>query len=135
MGYADPNEQREYQREWNANRRATWFAGQTCVQCGSIDRLELDHVDPSTKITHNIWSWSLERRLAEIAKCQVLCHDCHLAKTAVDRMPAHGKCSRYDRYKCRCDPCRAAKAVATARNRHPQIAPIIILRPDQELAA
>jgi hypothetical protein len=44
--------------------------------------LELDHVDPALKVSHRVWSWARERREAELAKCQVLCHDCHVAKTA-----------------------------------------------------
>lgn len=82
MPYADPARQREYRRQWIADRRAAWFAENgPCVQCGSAEQLELDHVDPGVKVTHLIWSWSKARRLAELAKCQVLCHDCHLQKT------------------------------------------------------
>lgn len=74
---------RKYQREWLANRRAEFFKDKQCL-CGSTDRLELDHIDPSKKITHNIWSWSTPRREAELAKCQVLCYTCHKAKSAKD---------------------------------------------------
>lgn len=81
MPYADKEKQREYQRQWMANRRAEFFTGKACVQCDSTDRLELDHIDRQVKVSHNIWSWSRERREAEIAKCQVLCHDCHREKT------------------------------------------------------
>jgi hypothetical protein len=145
VGYADPDEQREYQRVWNAERRAAWFADKSCLQCGSTERLELDHIDPSTKVSHSVWSWKLARRLVELAKCQPLCHDCHLAKTALARMPAHGKVSRYDRHKCRCALCRSAKKLASARYRKPRVsagraskatatpflAPVIILRPER----
>jgi 5-methylcytosine-specific restriction endonuclease McrA len=82
--YRDREQQRQFQREWVARRRAEWFADKECVRCGSTDRLELDHIDPSTKQHkkhHNVWSWSPARRDAEIAKCQVLCHECHVAKT------------------------------------------------------
>lgn len=73
---------REYQREWLANRRANFFADKACVRCGSAEQLELDHIDPEQKVSHRIWSWSQERRDAEIAKCQVLCAECHKAKSA-----------------------------------------------------
>lgn len=63
-------------------RRADFFDGKACAHCGSYERLELDHVDPTKKVTHRVWSWSAKRRAVEIAKCQVLCHACHLAKTA-----------------------------------------------------
>jgi ribosome-binding protein aMBF1 (putative translation factor) len=62
--------------------RERFFKGKRCAQCKRTDRLELDHVDPSTKIHHVVWSWSEERRSKELAKCQVLCHDCHKRKTA-----------------------------------------------------
>ena len=48
--------QRAYQREWMARRRAAWFADKSCVRCGSTERLEIDHVDRSTKVTHALWS-------------------------------------------------------------------------------
>lgn len=76
---------REYRRLWKAKRRADFFKDKKCVKCGSTERLELDHIDPSTKIHHNIWTWKLERRLSEIAKCQVLCHECHRLKTRQER--------------------------------------------------
>lgn len=83
MPYADRERQREYRREWYAARRAAWFAANgPCAQCGSWERLELDHVDPATKVHHVIWSWSDARREAELAKCQILCVDCHDEKTA-----------------------------------------------------
>ncbi len=81
MPYKDPEKQREYQRQWIANRREDFFSDKWCVECGSIENLELDHINSSTKVSHNIWSWSEERRDVELAKCQVLCHDCHKKKT------------------------------------------------------
>lgn len=61
-------------------RRDAWFADKYCESCGSLTDLELDHIDPTMKVSHRIWSWSEERRDAEVAKCQVLCHTCHLKK-------------------------------------------------------
>ena len=73
---------REYQARWVRNRRLTWLKEHgPCVQCGSWDDLELDHKDPTQKVTHNVWSWSQERRDQELAKCQVLCEECHKQKT------------------------------------------------------
>ena len=90
MPYADPARQREYSREWLAVRRREYFAGKDCADCGSQERLELDHIDPRAKVDHKIWSWSAARREVELAKCQVLCHPCHLAKTKEHRESPHG---------------------------------------------
>ena len=59
-----------------------------CVQCGEADPvvLDFDHIDPTTKLTEigtmfrRGYSW--DKIEAEIAKCQVLCSNCHRRKTA-----------------------------------------------------
>jgi len=103
---------REYKRRWVAARRAEWMADKFCVKCGSTQSLEVDHIDPALKVTHSVWSWSIPRRTIELAKCQVLCTECHKAKTRADRpLPEHGTISRYGSiHKCRCDLCRRANA-------------------------
>lgn len=114
MSYSDKDKQREYQRQWVANRRAEFFKDKSCVRCSSTDMLELDHIDRDTKVSHSIWSWSKARQQEEIAKCQVLCQSCHKEKTfAVDtpkvlgRMPhQHGTAGMYKNAGCRCDLCR-----------------------------
>lgn len=85
------DEQRTYHREWVRARRAEFFDGKSCVKCGSRKSLELDHIDPATKVSHKIWSWSAKRRAAEIAKCQVLCTDCHKVKTFSERRSYEGE--------------------------------------------
>lgn len=106
MPYKDPAAQRAYQREWIANRRAQWLDGRQCVDCGSTDALELDHVI-GEKVSHRMWSWSQPRLQAELDKCVVRCADCHHARHAEERR-THG-IGGYQRG-CRCDTCRAAKA-------------------------
>lgn len=81
MPYSDKDRQRQYQREWYAKRRAEFFADKACVVCNATEELELDHIDSFSKTCHKIWSWAKSRREAEIAKCQVLCHRCHVIKT------------------------------------------------------
>lgn len=86
MPYSDPKKQKEALHQWYLNvvrkRREDWFIENgPCTKCGSSEQLELDHVDPSKKVSHAIWSWAKARRLAELEKCQALCHTCHAAKT------------------------------------------------------
>ena len=108
----------EYINKWRARRRRDAIAklGGACARCGSVDALEFDHIDPSTKIAaiSNLWTASRQRFDAELAKCQLLCEGCHLEKTSKERAmkptvtPLHGSLSRYQRHGCRCDSCRAA---------------------------
>lgn len=108
MGYVG-EAKRRYQREWIAKRRDAFFRDKECVLCGAVEALELDHVDPTVKVTHRIWSWSEARRAVELAKRQVLCASCHEHKTSRDRRTVlvHGT---YNFYKagCRCQECTAA---------------------------
>ena len=81
---------RNYQRLWLLRRRRSFFEGKSCVKCGSKAHLELDHIDPSTKdpkltVGTGLWGWTQARRDIEIAKCQVLCHRCHAAKSGIER--------------------------------------------------
>lgn len=110
MPYADPDQQRDYQRDWIAERREAWLLENgPCVSCGSAEDLEVDHIDPGRKVTHRVWSWAPERAAAELAKCQVLCLGCHRKKTYGEAVGAwgHGDERTY-RAGCRCDACRAA---------------------------
>lgn len=114
MAYADRDKQREYQRQWVAKRRAAWFDTQHCAWCDSHDRLELHHVDPKKKVAHAIWSWSEQRRAAEIAKCIVLCQSCHdRAHAEARRIEAEltHPCGTIHAYwrGCKCAGCLAAR--------------------------
>ncbi len=121
MVIKDPEARRRYHREWYAKRRADWFKGKVCAKCGSIDELELDHIDRAQKVSHKIWSWSLARREAELAKCQPLCRNCHYKKSDEDRERGgpviHGKNRTYVILGCRCDTCRAAHAAMARKYR------------------
>lgn len=77
MPFRDPEQRREYAREWVAARRRAFFANKACTDCGCTTRLQLHHLDPAQKEGHVIWSWSAARREREIAKCVVLCARCH----------------------------------------------------------
>lgn len=66
-----------------SDRRLAWLKKNgPCTKCGSNKDLEVDHINPSTKIGHNFWSWSKPRRDAEAIKCQALCSVCHRKKSA-----------------------------------------------------
>jgi hypothetical protein len=86
MPYKNLEKQREYQRQWMARRKAEYFSNKNCSTCGRSEQLEIDHIDPSTKLSHKIWSWSKIRREEELAKCQVLCKDCHLTKSKKEKI-------------------------------------------------
>jgi 5-methylcytosine-specific restriction endonuclease McrA len=97
-------------------RRLAWIAeqGGVCVKCGSTDRLEIDHIDRSTKTLnpYNIWHRRQEVRDEELAKCQVLCYECHKAKTRIEThqwlgTTDHGRTWSYTKG-CRCSLCTAA---------------------------
>ena len=110
MPYRDPVRQREFQNRWMKQRRLDWLAEHgPCVDCGTWDDLEVDHVDPATKVAHRVWSWSLVRREAELAKCVARCHSCHDEKSNEQsrrrRYCPHGHdtsiTGRDDQYRCR----------------------------------
>lgn len=107
---SDPELMRVYKRDWIRARRAEFFYGKVCVSCGANENLELDHVDRKTKVTHNIWSWSKQRRDTETIKCQILCSVCHQRKTSREGVEhhKHGMRGMYARG-CRCALCRAAQ--------------------------
>jgi 5-methylcytosine-specific restriction endonuclease McrA len=80
---------REYIADYNLKRYhrrmqdAFAILGGSCVVCGSKENLQLDHFDPMGKsfTIGKLWSVSQERFLEELSKCQLLCGECHLAKT------------------------------------------------------
>lgn len=79
----DVPRQRAAQLRWMQARRARWLAANgPCRVCGTWDDLQVDHIDPATKLGHNVWSWAPERMAAELAKCQVLCATHHREKTS-----------------------------------------------------
>lgn len=111
-------EQREYQRKWVRKRRDKWLNDNgPCARCGSWNMLEVDHVNPEDKVSHKVWSWAEDRRNAELSKCQVLCHWCHVRKTWENKTRAQqGSNSKYSAG-CRCELCRIAHSEYQARYR------------------
>lgn len=110
---------REYARKWVATRRASWMADKFCVKCGRVDNLEIHHLDPTQKVSHSVWSWSQIKRDAELAKCVVLCHDCHAVETALQAFNplVHGTRAGYETHKCRCFACVEAASIRREKQR------------------
>lgn len=100
--------------------------GGKCVSCGSTENLEFDHKEKSKK-SFNItqfWSISKERYDEELAKCQLLCHDCHVAKSFREHdwgkgygATGHGTSTFYKNYGCRCAECKKAYNKVTREQR------------------
>ena len=112
-------EQKEYQRLWIAARRSAWIEENgPCRACGGDYNLEVDHIDPSTKLIKPsaIWSRREEIRNEELAKCQVLCEACHLEKTVKDLRlmntisREHGTYPKYEQG-CKCELCMEAMRI------------------------
>jgi hypothetical protein len=99
--------------------------GGECVQCGSKERLEIDHIDPSTKTINLGTDWYNKGWWEEVLTlCQLLCRSCHLKKSAAEssvRMLAkgftHGTFYGWMKTKCQCDTCLAAKATYNIKRR------------------
>lgn len=81
----------------------------------------VDHIDATQKsfnVGKGLPGMAKAKLDAEMEKCQLLCDDCHKAKSIVDagKKPwAHGTISGY-RY-CRCEACKSAKAAYTKEAR------------------
>lgn len=60
-----------------------WKKSKQCVKCGNTDwrTFDLHHRDPAEKDinpSHMVkMGWSVEKALIELAKCDVLCANCH----------------------------------------------------------
>ena len=114
MPYKDKTKQSAYQVAWASRKRQEWLERNGPCRCGSNDRLEVDHVDLTKKISHRVWFWSQERRDNELNKCQVLCYACHLEKTFSQRPKAeHGGSTLYNNG-CRCYTCIEAHRIRVA---------------------
>lgn len=114
MPYKDRSKQSAYQNQWLKARREAWLQENgPCRRCSSWNGLQVDHIDPSQKVSHRIWSWSEERRQKELEKCQPLCCACHQNKTIKQTyaVPIHGTITMYKGHGCRCRACRAVNAI------------------------
>jgi len=85
MSYKSREKRNAYMRKRYHKKRlwAVQYLGGRCVCCGSIDNLEIDHINPDTKSfgLNNLWSVAWARYVGELDKCQLLCRSCHLEKS------------------------------------------------------
>jgi hypothetical protein len=85
----NPEKQKEYSKKQTLTfliNRKVWFKTiketLSCIKCNENRWwcLEFHHRDPNEKekaISWAMWHWGKKRILAEIAKCDVLCANCH----------------------------------------------------------
>lgn len=103
----------EYHRLYYRVRRQEVFdyLGGKCVECGSTEELQVDHINPELK------SFDINSRLSarqpevrdELDKCQLLCRTHHQEKTARENSGfTHGSVYAWMTKKCRCDVCKPA---------------------------
>ena len=109
-----------YMREYMAKRyqlrrrQAIEFLGGKCAWCGSIEELEVDHIDRTNKSFEiaDMYGLSEEKYMAEVKKCQLLCNKHHKEKSVIERggIPAKGHHGRPSSYKyCKCEVCLEAR--------------------------
>ena len=76
----------DWQREHGRKMRALLNeikSASGCVRCGYNEHpaaLDFNHIDPSTKtgnIAERCSGWGEKRLRAEVAKCEILCANCH----------------------------------------------------------
>lgn len=97
-------------------QEAIWRLGSCCTRCGSIENLEVDHIDRTQKMMSfsRMYAVSQKRFDEELKKCQLLCRLCHQTKSIEERefndRSQHGTLVCYQRARCRCDLCRAENA-------------------------
>lgn len=60
--------------------------GGKCCGCGTTQNLQFDHLDRTQK-SFNVGKcldYSLEKLIAEVDKCQLLCYNCHEVKSLIN---------------------------------------------------
>ncbi len=76
MSYKDLNKQREFQRKWVAQRRAQFFIGKKCSECGSENELLL-RGNRRKDGNHSFFSCSYAKREQLLKKIRIICATCY----------------------------------------------------------
>lgn len=107
----------EYMRQYMANRyhkrrnQAIEKLGGKCVDCGTTENLEFDHVNESDK-SFNVgtaFGGMAESKLwDELKKCVLRCRTHHLEKTINSKSVGHGE-GVVGKRNCRCSLCAPLK--------------------------
>lgn len=97
--------------------------GGVCVDCGTDENLQFDHIDAATK-KYEISLILLHgdaKLFAELRKCVLRCKPCHDRKTIEFgetggghnkiQNPQHGSAIMYHTYGCRCLDCKYARSL------------------------
>lgn len=123
------NKRTAYQCAWMRQRRENYLSDERCLKCGATDNLEIHHRDPAEKESHRIWSWSTTRLEAELAKCDVLCRDCHILYHKIEILSKrqHGSSNTY-KNGCRCPACREAHRQCAANYKRGILGVVILSR-------
>lgn len=98
-------------RYYRRHQEAVTYLGGSCIDCGSVELLEFDHVDPDTK-QFNVSAIMLHgdaKLYAELAKCVLRCTNCHRQRSAGQQSVEHGG-GLSGKRNCKCVPCKARKA-------------------------
>lgn len=119
---------REYQLKWVRDRKKKVedFLGGCCKLCGSVEKLEVDHLTWADKHPDIVgkgfpYTWAWFRIEEELKKCQLLCKICHEEKTFKEKNAfTHGTRSMYAVHKCRCPSCKEWNTLNMQKKRHRQ---------------
>lgn len=100
MGYLKNETREEYnsrynklmkQRYYDRRAKAIEMLGGKCVDCGTTEQLEFDHVDENKKlfvVTQKLVSGAWDKLTEEINKCVLRCQSCHAYHTAFQKLKA-----------------------------------------------